>query len=140
MKILFILLSVTCLIFSSCSKPEDKLLKRVEAVEEIMKDNMDEPVDGVDELIVYFEKHGPDTVKLAMEVGIELSNIDGDGDREKRLKEIDDKFGVAFKNFQGTAKKFGKAVEKDEKAKERAKEYSEKWEELFDVMGNISER
>ena len=138
MKTLFLITSLVCLLLSSCSKPEDTLVKRMEKMEDIMKDNMDEPAEGVDELIEYFEKHGPDTVKLVMEAGIEISNIEGEGDKEKRLKEIDDKLGVAFKNFKGTVKKFGKAVEKDEKAKARAEEYGEKWEELFKAMNKIS--
>jgi hypothetical protein len=74
-----------------------------------------------------------------MDAGIKLSNIEGDGDREKRLEELNEKLSVAFKNFEGTIEKFGKAVSKDEKAAERGKEYGEKWEELFQAMQKISE-
>jgi len=123
---------------SSCSKPEDALVDRIEDMEEIMKDHMDEPDEGVEKLIGYFEEHGPDTVKLMMEAGIEISNIDGDDDRDERIKAANDKLKVVFKNFQGTAEEFQKKVENDKDAKERAKVYMEKWEELFRAVQNLA--
>ena len=138
MKQLIILLSLSFLVLSSCSKkPEDVLTSRIEAVDTIMKDNMDNPAKGVDELIAYFEKNGPDTAKLIVEAGIELSNIEGKGDREKRLKEINDKLKTAWKNLDDTGEKFSKKVQKDESAREKAKEYFEKWQDLGQSMSQI---
>ena len=103
-----------------------------------MKDNMDSPDVGVDELIAYTEKHGPDTVKILLEAGIDLSNIEGEGDRDERIKEIEEKFKTPMKNFKGTAEKFGKKVNKDDDAQERFKEFAKKWETLGNAMQKIS--
>jgi len=139
MKTLLIFLAAACVSLSSCSKkPEAILVKRLETAEQIMKDNMEKPAAGVDKLIKYFEKNGPDTVKLVMEAGIKLSKIEGKGDREKRVEEIQKALSVAFKNFQGTSEKFGKAVAKDDNAKTRMKEYSERWEALGSMMSNVA--
>ena len=132
-----LLLSVGFVFLNSCSKPEAKLADRIEDMEEIMNDHMDDPDEGVEELIEYLEKHGPDTVKLMMEAGIEISNIEGDGDRDERIKEANEKLKVIFKNFQGTAEKFEKKVSNNKEAKERAENYERKWEELFSAMQNL---
>ena len=138
MKTLQPILVLACLfIFSSCSKPEAKIVNRLEDMEEIMKDHMGEPAAGVEKLISYVEKHGPDTVKLTLEAGISLASIEGEGDKENRLKEVSGVLETAFKNFKGTAEKFGKAAEQDEKAKERLKEYSKKWEALGGFLSEV---
>ena len=108
----------------------------MEDIEDIMKDNMDSPDVGVDELIAYTEKHGPDTVKILLEAGIHLSNNEGDGDREERIKEIEEKFKTPIKNFKGTAEKFGKQVNKNKEAKEKLEDFSKKWKSLGETMAS----
>ena len=89
-------------------------------------------------MIEYFKEYGPDTVKLIMEAGIEISNIEGDGDRNERTKEANQKLNVGFKNLQGTAEKFQKKVEGNNEAKERAGNYMIKWKDLILAMQEIA--
>jgi len=91
----------------------------------------------IEELIVYFEKHGTDTMKLMMEAGIEIPNIEGDGDRDERIKEANEMLKIIFKNFEGKVKKFEKKVRNNKQAKERADNYQKKSEELFSAMQKI---
>ena len=132
-----ITLLITLFCFTSCSKPEDKLIGHMAKAEKIMKDNMDSPADGVDELISYMEKNGPETVKLLLEAGIDLANIDGDGDRDEKLKEIKDSLKTPVKNFTGTSEKFWAKVEADKDAKKRLQEYSKKWQNLGNSLSSI---
>ena len=128
MKTLSIVLTAACLVLASCSrsKPEVTLVKRLEAMEQIMKNNMDKPEAGVSKLIAYYEKNGADTIKLMMDADIKLAKIEGKGDRDKRVKEIEDTLNVAVSNFEGTSGKFIKAVENDKKAKALWKDYAER--------------
>lgn len=127
-------LSLFALSLSSCSKKEDKLAGHLKKADSIMQSNMDSPKKGVEKMIKYIENEGPDAVKLGLEMGIEIANIDGDGDREKRVKEIKETLDVPMKNFEGTAKKFFEKVEADKDAKTYAKEYMERYKQVGELL------
>ena len=131
---------VVGLLFMVLSSSEKELVGHIKAVDKIMKKNMDDPEKGVDKLIKYFEKHGPDAAKTFVELGIELSQIEGDGDREDRIEKIRDLMKTPMKNIEGTIEKFGEKVQEDEDALERMEDYGQRWEDLseaFDQLNNV---
>jgi hypothetical protein len=101
---------------------------------------MDTPKAGVDKLIAYAEKNGPEAANLFVGLGVELTKIEGDGDREKRSKAIHDAFETPIKNFSGTAKKFSEKVGADRDASQRIEEYGKRWESLGSMLGNLGAR
>ncbi len=124
-------------VFMILSSPEKELIGHIKAADKIMRENMNDPEKGVDELIKYFEKHGPDAAKAFVELGIELSRIEGDGDLEDRLERIRNRLKTPWKNIDGTAEKFGKKVEEDEDLMERIEEYGERWEALNEAFEEL---
>ncbi len=129
----YLIIALSCLasiLLSSCSKPENKLVSHIQSVDKIMRDNMDTTKAGVDKLIAYAEKNGPEAANIFVGLGVELAKIEGDGDREKRAKVIKDAFETPIKNFSGTAKKFGDKVSADSESRRRLEEYGKRWESL----------
>lgn len=122
----------------SCSKPEDKIVDHVEEIESIMQSNMDSPEDGVNELIEYFEKNGAEAAGQMVELGIELSKIEKEGDREERAKEVNVAFKTPMKNLEGTAEKFSKKVQSNKEATARMEEYAKRWESVFGTFSKLS--
>ena len=110
----------------------------IKAADKIMRKNMDNPEKGVDKLIKYFEKHGPDAAKVFVELGIELSRIEGEGDLEDRLERIRNRLKIPLKNIEGTAEKFGDKVEEDQDALKRLEEYGERWEALNEAFEELN--
>ncbi len=103
-----------------------------------MQSNMDSPEDGVDELIEYFEKNGAEAAGQMIELGIELSKIEKDGDREERAKEVSEAFKTPMKNLEGTAEKFGKKVQSNKEASARMEDYGKRWEAVFSTFSKLS--
>ncbi len=125
-------------VFMTLSSPEKELMGHIKAADKIMRKNMDDPEKGVDKLIEYFEKHGPDAAKVFVELGIELSRIEGEGDLENRLERIRNRLKIPLKNIEGTAEKFGDKVEEDQDAMKRLEEYGERWEALNEAFEELN--
>lgn len=131
---LVVVVSLLLMVFSS---PEKDLVNHIEAVDKIMRKNMDEPEKGVEKLIKYFEENGPEAAKTFVELGIELSQIEGDGDLEDRLEKIRKRAKTPLKNFAGTAEKFSKKVEEDKDARKRVEEYGKQWKILAEALEEL---
>ncbi len=128
-----VLLLVTSLTVS-CSKPEDHLKGHYEKMESIMADGKDDPEKGIERFIGYFEKHAPEIAKLQMEMQISVARIEKVGDREKRVKEIQEDFETVEKNLDGTAMDFMKAVAADKKAKVKMDDFQKRMSAASDLV------
>jgi SMC interacting uncharacterized protein involved in chromosome segregation len=107
----------------SCGGPEKDVLNRYEAMESIMEKHLDRPAEGVDKLVAYIEKNGPEMARLQTDVFLSVAKITKDGDREKRVEEINKQWETFGKNFEGSSGKFMKAVMADEKAKAKMDDF-----------------
>jgi hypothetical protein len=130
---------VVSLFLVSCGKPEKDLLGRYEAMEAIMEKHLDKPSEGVDKWIAYMEKNMPEMARLQAEVMMSVAKITKDGDREKRIEEIDKQWETFGKNFKGTSEKFFKAVQADEKARAKMEDFGKRMKDAtkMDMPGNF---
>ena len=135
----FLVVTVVSVILVSCGKPEKDLLGRFEAMESIMEKHLDKPAEGVDEWIAYMEKNMPEMARLQAEVMMSVVKITKDGDREKRVEEINKQWETFGKNFKGTSEKFFKAVAADEKAKTKMEDFGKRMKDAtgIDMPGNF---
>lgn len=118
------------LLLASCSGPEDKLISSMEEVESIMSDHLDDPGKGVDELIDYMKSNGAELARASAALSIELAEIEKVGDRDERIEELTKEAETARKNLDETRKKFFKALDKDEEARNRYYEFIERMRSL----------
>lgn len=70
----------------------DQAARMDEAAGLAAADRKDDPENGIERFIGYFEKHAPEIAKLQMEMQIPVARIEKAGDREKRVKEIQEDF------------------------------------------------
>ena len=112
------ILLVASLFLISCgsSSPEERIADHIENVGEIFSDNMDDPEDGVDELLDYYDDNFSDIV---MAVADGIVEIHESSDKKETVKNMADEILEAVENVQGTAMKFGQKVERDRDLQDR---------------------
>ena len=140
------ILLVASLFLISCgsSSPEERIADHIENVGEIFEDNMDDPEDGVDELLDYFDDNFSDIV---MAVADGIAKIHESSDKKTTVKKMADEILEAVENVQGPAMKFGEKMDRDRdlqkelerKMMRKFREYSE-LEEVFEDIGRDFER
>lgn len=91
-----------------------------------MSKHLDDPVKGVEKLIDYMESHGVELAAAEADLVFSISQIEKDGDRAERIKEVQDELKTVRENLNGTSKKFFKAVMADEKAADQFKGFEER--------------
>ena len=104
------ILLVASLFLISCgrSSPEERIADHIENVGEIFSDNMDDPEDGVDELLDYYDDNFSDIV---MAVADGIVEIHESSEKKTRVRKMADEILKAVKNIQGPAMKFGQKVD-----------------------------
>lgn len=107
-----------------------QLANRIEALDEAISANMDNPEKAVNRMIQLFEKEGPETVKLVMELGIELASIEDKGDRKDRIKEVQEVLETPIKNLMETMEEFEEVAGDDRDAQRVMEEYMMEWYQL----------
>ena len=112
------ILLVASLFLISCgsSSPEERIADHIENVGEIFSDNMDDPEDGVDELLDYYDDNFSDIV---MAVADGIVEIHESSDKKETVKNMADEILEAVENVQGTAMKFAQKVDRDRDLQDR---------------------
>ena len=112
------ILLVASLFLISCgsSSPEERIADHIENVGEIFSDNMDDPEDGVDELLDYYDDNFSDIV---MAVADGIVEIHESSEKKTRVRKMADEILKAVKNIQGPAMKFGQKVDRDRDLQDR---------------------
>ena len=112
------ILLVASLFLISCgsSSPEERIADHIENVGEIFEDNMDDPEDGIDELLDYYDDNFSDIV---MAVADGIVEIHESSDKKETVKNMADEILEAVENVQGTAMKFAQKVDRDRDLQDR---------------------
>jgi len=107
------------LVLSACGgpPPEEKLVKHLKSLTEIMNNSKKNPRRGVVALRKYMHKHLPDMLEQMGHLTVELQKIEDDDARRERVSALMELLAGPLANFASSAKEFSTAVAKDDEAK-----------------------
>ncbi len=129
------LLSVLSLSATSCGGgSESEIADYLEEVTDIMDDNMDSPADGIEELVEYVRDVLPDAMAAIGRAMVELDEIEDNGDRRRRAREMLAELKGPMKDLKKVAEAFGKKAEKDEDAKKAIRDLEDRFKSLEEVF------
>ena len=133
-----LLLLLTAVAVSGCSRsPENKIAGHIEDLTELMKDNEEEPAEGIEEIRSYLQDNLPDLMEA---VGEGLQALDECDDNECRDEEVEswvEALEEPLNTLAETAKEFAEAIEGDDDAQEALEEIGEHFEEIGDAVEAI---
>ena len=102
-----ILLVASLLLVSCGSTPEERIADHIENIGEILEDD---PKDGIDELIDYYDDNFSDIIMAVAEVMVEIHES---SDKKTTVKKMADEILKAVENIEGPANKFVRKVTQD---------------------------
>ena len=102
-----ILLVASLLLVSCGSTPEERIADHIEKIGEILEDD---PKDGIDELIDYYDDNFSDIIMAVAEVMVEIHES---SDKKTTVKKMADEILKAVENIEGPANKFVRKVNQD---------------------------
>ena len=111
-----------------------EIVDYLEELTDIMDDNKDSPADGIEEIQDYARDVLPDALAAVGRAIVELDEIEDNGDRRKRAREMLNEIKGPMKDFMKVGKAFGNKAEKDEECKEALRKLEARAKSLEDVF------
>jgi hypothetical protein len=114
--------------------PDDKLVKYVDGMCEVMGKHVDTPRAGVDALFGYYGRNAPDMFMQFGALLVEIERIPDDRAHDRRARKANAKLRKAFKRCEPTAERFAQAVERDPRARTKLERGVERLGRTLEIL------